>query len=361
MKVSGNGWKKQLSGDARHGRAKWRLYCTVEVDGKRRQKSCTVENMSEKAAEKALREWVDGLRDAPADGTMTLREWARKWCEWRESLGRWSAKTNESARDSLRLLCREPIGGKQLADITRADCVETLARMRRERGWSAGTAALHQSKLSTCFARAVALGHMHANPLAGEPYPSGEVEHPRRVVPPAAMDRVRDALAAEELDGFTMAMWLIVELGLRREEAVYLLDADVHETSVHVSRSKTRAGTGRLLPLNARLTALCALWRSLKERMGVESPYFVCHWDGSPITPRMMYDWWRKRRMRLCGADWNLHEFRHTLATNMGAAGVSAVVLMQVMGWSSPAMAAVYCHEERDAISAAFGRLSDGR
>lgn len=140
-----------------------------------------------------------------------------------------------------------------------------------------------------------------------------------------------------------------------------LLDADVHETSVHVSRSKTRAGTGRLLPLNARLTALCALWRSLKKRMGVESPYFVCHWDGSPITPRMMYDWWRKRRMRLCGADWNLHEFRHTLATNMGAAGVSAVVLMQVMGWSSPAMASVYCHEERDAISAAFGRLSDGR
>lgn len=361
MKVSGNGWKKQLSGDARHGRAKWRLYCTVEVDGKRRQKSCTVENMSEKAADKALREWVDGLRDASADGTMTLREWARQWCEWRESLGRWSPGTLKNARGHLRRICREPIGDKKLDSITRADCVGTLASMRKARNWSNGSHAQHQSALCGCLARAAALGMIARNPLDGEPLPHQQTANERRALPPEALAAVREGLTAEPLDGRVMAMWLVVELGLRRAEACGLLDADVRDGALRVSRSKTAAGTGRVLPLTGRLAGLCELWRGLKKRMGVVSPFFVCQWDGKPVKPDELSAWWEWNRERICGADWKLHEFRHTLATSMGEAGVSVVTLMAVMGWSSPTMAAVYCHESASAIEAAFGRLPGNR
>ena len=187
--------------------------------------------------------------------------------------------------------------------------------------------------------------------------PQRRIATPRRVIPDGTLDFVRTSLSELPLDGHVMAMWLVLELGLRRSEACWLLDADVGLHRLRVSRSKSESGTGRTLPLSGRLAGLCDLWRALKAKAGIRSEWFCCQWDGRQITPASLSCWWKRHGERVSGGDWTLHEFRHTLATKMGAAGVSAVVLMQVFGWSTPSMAAIYCHEERDAVDAAFGRL----
>jgi integrase len=65
---------------------------------------------------------------------------------------------------------------------------------------------------------------------------------------------------------------------------------------------------------------------------------------GDPLVPSTDYDAWKDLLTRAKVRDGRLHDARHTAATVLLILGVPERVVMQIMGWSSTAMAARYQH-----------------
>ena len=65
---------------------------------------------------------------------------------------------------------------------------------------------------------------------------------------------------------------------------------------------------------------------------------------GEPLMPSTDYDVWKRLLTDAKVRDGRLHDARHTAATVLLILGVAEQVVMQIMGWSSTAMAARYQH-----------------
>ncbi|MFC8235314.1 tyrosine-type recombinase/integrase [Streptomyces sp. NPDC056661] len=65
---------------------------------------------------------------------------------------------------------------------------------------------------------------------------------------------------------------------------------------------------------------------------------------GEPLVPSTDYDTWKRLLTDAKVRDGRLHDARHTAATVLLILGVPERVVMQIMGWSSTAMAARYQH-----------------
>jgi integrase len=65
---------------------------------------------------------------------------------------------------------------------------------------------------------------------------------------------------------------------------------------------------------------------------------------GEPLVPSTDYDAWKQLLTDAKVRDGRLHDARHTAARVLLILGVPARVVMQIMGWSSTAMAARYQH-----------------
>ncbi|GAA2093119.1 hypothetical protein GCM10009841_02560 [Microlunatus panaciterrae] len=65
---------------------------------------------------------------------------------------------------------------------------------------------------------------------------------------------------------------------------------------------------------------------------------------GGPLNPNTDYRAWKALTKRAGVRDARLHDARHTAATILLVLGVPERTVMQVMGWSSTAMAARYQH-----------------
>ncbi|WP_327296597.1 MULTISPECIES: tyrosine-type recombinase/integrase [unclassified Streptomyces] len=65
---------------------------------------------------------------------------------------------------------------------------------------------------------------------------------------------------------------------------------------------------------------------------------------GAPLVPSTDYDAWKQLLIDAKVRDGRLHDARHTAATVLLILGVPERVVMQIMGWSSTAMAARYQH-----------------
>jgi integrase len=99
------------------------------------------------------------------------------------------------------------------------------------------------------------------------------------------------------------------------------------------------------------LAALLAKHRVVQEgeRLHAGTEWTEGDWvfgteTGAPLSPRT--DWGRwKALLREAGIrDSRLHDARHTAATVLLLLGVSQPTMMNVMGWSNPAMAQRYAH-----------------
>jgi integrase len=65
---------------------------------------------------------------------------------------------------------------------------------------------------------------------------------------------------------------------------------------------------------------------------------------GAPLVPSTDYDAWKDLLTRAKVRDGRLYDARHTAVTVLLILGVPERVVMQIMGWSSTAMAARYQH-----------------
>jgi integrase len=136
-------------------------------------------------------------------------------------------------------------------------------------------------------------------------------------------------------------------------------------------KAKTRAGSGRQIPMNADIKAVLemhASWFADGKRFGEIKPeWFVFpgrkgrpkKGEKRPLSPtspmQSITSSWEKVRTA-AGVQCRLHDLRHTAATKMAEAGVPESTMLAIMGHMSRAMLERYSHirmaAKREAVKA---------
>jgi integrase len=177
----------------------------------------------------------------------------------------------------------------------------------------------------------------------------------------AAVDGQRSPNRSKTLSTFLRVALLT---GMRSGEIAGLSwgQIDFERRIVTVGKSKTAAGTGRQIPMNADLYAVLvthAEW--FADRFGGIKPEWYLFPFGKP-TPsdptRPITDVtgaWHALRKR-AKVNCRLHDLRHTVATKMAEAGVPESTMLALMGHMSRKMLETYSHvrmaAKRDAVEA---------
>ncbi|MBZ5622891.1 MAG: site-specific integrase [Acidobacteriia bacterium] len=138
----------------------------------------------------------------------------------------------------------------------------------------------------------------------------------------------------------------------------------VHKKALTVGRSKTDAGTGRVIPLND--TAIVALEAHASwyiERFGDCKPEWYVFAFGSPLPndptrPITSFKTaWIKVREK-AGVKGRWHDNRHTLVTELAEGGAGDEVIMSIAGHVSRAMLSRYSHVRMEAKRRALDEIA---
>ncbi|MBC3843099.1 site-specific integrase [Streptacidiphilus sp. 4-A2] len=122
------------------------------------------------------------------------------------------------------------------------------------------------------------------------------------------------------------------------------------QVNADTAKTKSRAGK-RGIGVPDELVQLLRLHRAEQQREKADagagwadSGYVFTRPDGGPVIPRTDYGLWKQLLKRAEVRDGRLHDARHTAGTILLILGVPERVVMEIMGWSSTAMAARYQH-----------------
>ena len=163
------------------------------------------------------------------------------------------------------------------------------------------------------------------------------------------------------------ALALDLNTGLRDKELRQLrweqIDL-IHKKALTVGKSKTAAGTGRVIPLNE--TAFAALkahaaWYT--RRFGACRPEWFVFAFGIPLPkdptrPITSFKTaWTKVRVK-AGVRGRWHDNRHTLVTELAESGAGDEVIMSIAGHVSRAMLSRYSHVRMEAKRRALDEIA---
>jgi integrase len=168
------------------------------------------------------------------------------------------------------------------------------------------------------------------------------------------------ALLAECLNSRSRSLYVAVQVALNtcmRYSEIRLLQwkqVDFAGKIIKVGKSKTESGTGRAIPLNARILSVLEMWAGqFPER---EADHFifpfekygaageednfgftagVIIYETDPTRP--IGDWkeaWEAAKKR-AGVTCRFHDLRHTGCTRMLEAGIPYPIVASIMGWAA--------------------------
>jgi integrase len=195
-------------------------------------------------------------------------------------------------------------------------------------------------------------------PLPASPGRPYSAEEKARMLEEAAKLRTPQMHAALALD---------LNTGLRDKELRQIrweqIDL-VHKKALTVGKSKTEAGTGRVIPLNE--TAIAAMeahaaWYT--RRFGACRPEWFVFAFGSPLPadptrPITSFKTaWIKVRQK-AGVKGRWHDNRHTLVTELAESGAGDEVIMSIAGHVSRAMLSRYSHVRMEAKRRALDEIA---
>ncbi len=184
-----------------------------------------------------------------------------------------------------------------------------------------------------------------------------------------ADEKARMLAEAQKLRSKNIYPALVVDLncGLRDKELRELkwqqIDL-IHKKTLTVGKSKTEAGTGRVIPLNETvLAALQAHASWYLERFGECNPewYVFAAGKGQPNDPTApvstLKTAWTKVRDN-AGVVGRWHDNRHTLVTELAESGAGDEVIMSIAGHVSRAMLSRYSHVRLEAKRRALDEIA---
>jgi len=185
--------------------------------------------------------------------------------------------------------------------------------------------------------------------------------------------RLLDAASKSRCRSLYPVIMLAINTGMRASEIRGLTwsQVDFLGNSLTVGKSKTEAGTGRIIPLNGRATAVLSHWRRLFPE--VEPNHYVfphekygfagndrkqCAYEIIPTEP--MHRWkvaWESAR-KAAKVACRFHDFRHTFISRLAESQASDSTIMALAGHVSRAMMERYSHIRMEAKRKAVDTLS---
>ncbi|MFJ6212180.1 tyrosine-type recombinase/integrase [Streptomyces sp. NPDC092296] len=355
------GVKDDGTPDRRHVRGKTRAVVTKKVRELERQRDAG-------NVRKAGKSW-------------TVATWLTHWVE---NIAAPSVRPNTLSgyRVAVNVHLVPGVGAHRLEKLE-PEHLERLYRKMQDNGSKPATAHQAHRTVRTALNQAVRRGHLTRNVASLATAPRVEEEE----VEPYEVEEVQ-ALLLEAGKSRNSGRWAIaLALGLRQGEALGLQwrDIDLEQGTllvrqarqrpkyrhgctepcgrkhagrcpqrVHINEdaalTKSRAGK-RLIGLPDQLVKLLLLHKEEQDRerlaarqIWVEGGWVFASETGQPLIPRTDWDRW-KQLLKAAGIrDGRLHDARHTAGTILLLLGVPERIVMEIMGWSSTAMARRYQH-----------------
>ena len=273
-------------------------------------------------------------------------------------------------------------GNRLLSDVTAND-IASLQRKRQAEGLSG-----RQVNCEIATLRAILRHYGLWASISGRVKMLRERADTGRALSTEDERKLLDASAQSSSAALYPFFLLSLDAGLRPSETRSLRRRDfnlvwrngaIAEGEIVVGRSKTEAGSGRLIPLTRRACAALTLWLSRFPDAGPDAFAFPFHHVGFAGNGRQPHIWgvdlnrpmgtysykraWNTARVK-AGVDYRLYDARHTFVTRLAEnSAVSEETIRQLAGHVSPRMLARYAHiriQARRAAIATLEKVADG-
>jgi integrase len=254
--------------------------------------------------------------------------------------------------------------GNRLVSDIRADDVVALQRKRQAEGLSG-----RQVKSEIATLRAILKRNRLWAEIALDVKMLRERSDTGRALSHEDEGKLLDAIAQSPSPALYPFFVLTLDSGLRPSETRALRRRDlilvwrdgvIAEGEIIVARSKTDAGTGRVIPLTRRAAAALTLWLERFPEAGADSYVFPFHHVGFGGNGRKPHLWgadlnrpmgthsYKRAYKTACSkaaVDYRFYDARHTFVTRLAEnPAVSEETIRQLAGHISPRMLARYAH-----------------
>ena len=328
--------------------------------------SKTLARQAERKRHQQLEESLHGIRKRMAPVTFSVA--ADEWMKLKKPT--WAAKSFEVEERSLKHL-KPTFGSSLLIDISPEDIAD-YQKIRLKAGASPKTINLEVGTL-----RAVLRRHR----LWADMQPDVKMMPVHEVAGRALTEdeerRLLDACRERRSRALLPIVTLAFHTGMRRGEIQSLRwhQIDFLSRTVTVGTTKTKAGTGRVIPLNARALMTLQAWATnFPERQPDHFVFPHEHYGlagnerrahAKTLDPTIpigdITTAWENAKAK-AGVDGRFHDLRHTTCTRLLERGASLAVVASIMGWSpstTAKMAKRYGHIGNDVQRAALDALVD--
>jgi integrase len=318
-----------------------------------RTRSKTLAREAERQRRRGLEERINNVkrRGLPPTFERAAREWQANRAH------RMAANTQSVAQLALKHLL--PVfGPKLLCDVTPIDITD-YQRIRLQSGAQGRTVNIEIGTL-----RQVLKASDLWQPLAGKMRMLRERHDVAKALTPE-QERTLVSATAEADSACHTATVLALNTAMRKDEIRLLRwgQVDFEKRTLIVGRSKTDAGTGRLITLNA--LAFEALVRWARSFPSAGSEHYVFPWcENRQIDTTRPTKGWRtawRNALKRAGFHCRFHDLRVTCITKLSESQASDQTIMSIAGHVSRRMLEHYSRIRTDAKRSALDAIAQGQ
>ena len=301
--------------------------------------SKTLARQAERKRHQQLEEAVHGIRKRTAPVTFAVA--ADDWMKLKRPT--WAAKSYQVEECNLKHL-KPAFGSLLLIDLAAEDIAD-YQKTRLKAGASPKTINLEVGTV-----RAILRRHR----MWAEIQPDVRMMAVHETAGKALSDdeerRLLEACRKRRSRALLPVVTLALHTGMRRGEiqALRWLQIDFLNRTLTVGATKTKAGTGRVIPLNERALMTLQAWATNFPKRRPEHCVFLSEHYGfagndrkshaktmDPNTPVGDIKTARKSAKTKAGVEIRFHDLRHTACTRLLERGASLSVVASVMSWSA--------------------------
>jgi integrase len=311
--------------------------------------SKTVAREAERQRRRELVERINGIKKRGLPPTFEIA--AKEWLAGRSHAV--AQKTHSVAHVALKHLL-PAFGAKLLCDIAPRD-IEDYQRKRLQSGTQGRTVNIEVSTL-----RQILKANDLWMPLSNKVRMLRERQDVAKALAPE-QERALLRTTVEADSACHTATLLALNTAMRKDEIRRLqwAQVDFDKRTLVVGHSKTQAGTGRLIPLNA--VAFDALVRWAGRFPETKAEHFVFPWcEHRQIDPTRPTKGWRtawRDALKRAGFHCRFHDLRHTCITKLAESQASDMTILAIAGHVSKRMLERYSHIRTAAKRAALDAI----
>jgi integrase len=285
------------------------------------------------------------------------------WLKTRTSI---APSTHRSYKLAISQLTND-FGKRLLCDLSGGDLAAYQTR-RKHDGVSNRTVNLEVGVLRSVLRR-----YRMWEPIAADVDFLNESPSPGRALAHDEEARLLESASKSRCRSLYPVIMLALNTGMRASEIRGLTwgQVDFLAKALIVGKSKTAAGSGRIIPLNPRAVTVLTHWRGLYH--GAQPEHYVfphekyglagndrqpCAWEINPNVP--MHRWkvaWESAR-KTAKVSCRFHDLRHTFISRLAESQASDSTVMALAGHVSRAMMERYSHIRMEAKRVAVDDLS---